>query len=265
MVSSCLQGQTGPHKDYPGFGGQGSALGGYNLLTGWPDREPVGPFGTITDSLAPRFVAERPGRRPSLPAADGRRRPPRREPGGGGRLLAVAVDRRLRRATATPASARATGRTASSPTAPSAARATTGGWPSPAGTTTTGAAWPAVMGIDDATTSRLGHLRGPTARPSTRSRSWWRPGRRAATAAAVAETLQAAGVEAVPVADLGDAFGRSPAGPPGPLRHARASLHGRRAATSATASGCPTPPPATSGRARCWASTTRWCWARSSA
>ncbi|HTT86507.1 MAG TPA: CoA transferase, partial [Acidimicrobiales bacterium] len=57
MVSSCLQGQTGPHKDYPGFGGQGSALGGYNLLTGWPDREPVGPFGTITDSLAPRFVA----------------------------------------------------------------------------------------------------------------------------------------------------------------------------------------------------------------
>ena len=57
MVSSCLQGQTGPHKDYPGFGGQGSALGGYNILTGWPDREPVGPFGTITDSLAPRFSA----------------------------------------------------------------------------------------------------------------------------------------------------------------------------------------------------------------
>ncbi|MDE3087433.1 MAG: CoA transferase [Acidobacteriota bacterium] len=57
MASSCLQGQTGPHKDYPGFGGQGSALGGYNFLTGWPDREPLGPFGTITDSLAPRFVA----------------------------------------------------------------------------------------------------------------------------------------------------------------------------------------------------------------
>ncbi len=57
MVSSCLQGQTGPYKDYPGFGGQGSALGGYNFLTGWPDREPVGPYGTITDSLAPRFVA----------------------------------------------------------------------------------------------------------------------------------------------------------------------------------------------------------------
>jgi benzylsuccinate CoA-transferase BbsF subunit len=57
MVSACLNGQTGPHRDYPGFGGQGSALAGYNALTGWPDREPVGPYGTITDSLAPRFVA----------------------------------------------------------------------------------------------------------------------------------------------------------------------------------------------------------------
>jgi benzylsuccinate CoA-transferase BbsF subunit len=57
MLSSCLQGQTGPHRDYPGFGGQGAALSGFNWLTGWPDREPVGPYGTITDSLAPRFVA----------------------------------------------------------------------------------------------------------------------------------------------------------------------------------------------------------------
>ncbi len=57
MVSACLNGQTGPHKNYPGFGGQGAALSGYNALTGWPDREPVGPYGTITDSLAPRYVA----------------------------------------------------------------------------------------------------------------------------------------------------------------------------------------------------------------
>ncbi|MDQ1520867.1 MAG: hypothetical protein QOI55_1940 [Actinomycetota bacterium] len=57
MISACLNGQTGPHKDYPGFGGQGAALSGYNALTGWPDREPVGPHGTITDSLAPRYVA----------------------------------------------------------------------------------------------------------------------------------------------------------------------------------------------------------------
>ncbi len=57
MISACLNGQTGPHRDYPGFGGQGSALAGFNFLTGWPDREPVGPFATITDSLAPRFSA----------------------------------------------------------------------------------------------------------------------------------------------------------------------------------------------------------------
>jgi len=57
MVSTCLMGQTGPHRDYPGFGGQGSAISGFNFLTGWPDREAVGQHGTITDSLAPRFVA----------------------------------------------------------------------------------------------------------------------------------------------------------------------------------------------------------------
>ena len=57
MLSACLLGQTGPHRNYPGFGGQGAALSGYNFATGWPDREPVGPFGTITASLAPRFSA----------------------------------------------------------------------------------------------------------------------------------------------------------------------------------------------------------------
>ncbi len=57
MVSSCLFGQTGPQRMYPGFGGQGSALSGFNHLTGWPDREAVGPHGTITDSLSPRYVA----------------------------------------------------------------------------------------------------------------------------------------------------------------------------------------------------------------
>ena len=57
MISACLNGNTGPHKDYPGFGGQGAALSGYNWSTGWPDRAPVGPFATITDSLAPRYVA----------------------------------------------------------------------------------------------------------------------------------------------------------------------------------------------------------------
>ncbi len=57
MISTCLNGQTGPQRGYPGFGGQGSALSGFNHLTGWSDREPLGPYGTITDSLSPRFAA----------------------------------------------------------------------------------------------------------------------------------------------------------------------------------------------------------------
>jgi benzylsuccinate CoA-transferase BbsF subunit len=57
VASGCLFGQTGPQRTYPGFGGQGSAIAGFNHLTGWPDREPHGPWGTITDSLSPRYVA----------------------------------------------------------------------------------------------------------------------------------------------------------------------------------------------------------------
>jgi len=57
VVSSSLFGQTGPQRSYPGFGGQGSAIAGFNALTGWPDREAIGPYATITDSLSPRYVA----------------------------------------------------------------------------------------------------------------------------------------------------------------------------------------------------------------
>jgi len=57
MVSGCLFGQTGPQKSYPGFGGQGAAIAGFNHLTGHPEREAHGPYATITDSLAPRYVA----------------------------------------------------------------------------------------------------------------------------------------------------------------------------------------------------------------
>jgi benzylsuccinate CoA-transferase BbsF subunit len=57
LVSSCLFGQTGPQRMYPGFGGQGAAISGFNHLTGWADRDAVGPYGTITDSLSPRYVA----------------------------------------------------------------------------------------------------------------------------------------------------------------------------------------------------------------
>ncbi len=57
VVSGCLFGQTGPQRSYPGFGGQGSAIAGFNHLTGRPDGAAHGPYATITDSLAPRYVA----------------------------------------------------------------------------------------------------------------------------------------------------------------------------------------------------------------
>lgn len=57
FVSGCLFGQTGPQRSYPGFGGQGSAISGFNHLTGRPDGDAHGPYATITDSLAPRYVA----------------------------------------------------------------------------------------------------------------------------------------------------------------------------------------------------------------
>jgi len=55
MFSTCQQGQTGPYREYPGFGGQGAALAGFNHLTGWPDRSPAGPYGAYTDFLNPRL------------------------------------------------------------------------------------------------------------------------------------------------------------------------------------------------------------------
>ena len=55
MLSTCMQGQTGPHATRPGFGWHATALSGFYHLTGWPDREPVGPDGPYTDMVAPRL------------------------------------------------------------------------------------------------------------------------------------------------------------------------------------------------------------------
>ena len=54
MLSSCMQGQTGPHSKHPGFGTQLVNLVGLSTITGWPDREPAG-VGAYTDIIAPRF------------------------------------------------------------------------------------------------------------------------------------------------------------------------------------------------------------------
>jgi crotonobetainyl-CoA:carnitine CoA-transferase CaiB-like acyl-CoA transferase len=57
MLRSSMWGSRGPHADYPGYGAQGTALSGYLFLTGWPDRDPAFPYGTVTDTLAPRYSA----------------------------------------------------------------------------------------------------------------------------------------------------------------------------------------------------------------
>ncbi|MFC1965839.1 CaiB/BaiF CoA transferase family protein [Chloroflexota bacterium] len=56
MLSSCMQGQTGPYATHPGYGAHLAALSGFSHVAGWPDREP--PYiGTYTDFIAPRFHA----------------------------------------------------------------------------------------------------------------------------------------------------------------------------------------------------------------
>jgi crotonobetainyl-CoA:carnitine CoA-transferase CaiB-like acyl-CoA transferase len=56
MLSSCLNGQTGPHAMLAGFGTMGAQLAGFGELAGWPDLPPAGPFGAYTDYVAPKFT-----------------------------------------------------------------------------------------------------------------------------------------------------------------------------------------------------------------
>jgi len=55
MLSTCMQGQTGPYATSPGTGYHLTALSGFYHITGWPDREPVGPDGPYPDYIAPRL------------------------------------------------------------------------------------------------------------------------------------------------------------------------------------------------------------------
>ncbi|WP_460438660.1 CaiB/BaiF CoA-transferase family protein [Amycolatopsis stemonae] len=55
MVSTSINGQTGPLAQLAGFGNIGAALSGFQAIAGWPDREMFGPFGPYTDYVAPRF------------------------------------------------------------------------------------------------------------------------------------------------------------------------------------------------------------------
>jgi crotonobetainyl-CoA:carnitine CoA-transferase CaiB-like acyl-CoA transferase len=57
MMSTCLQGQTGPHALFPGFGQLMAALSGFYEISGWPDRPPAPPYGAYTDFIVPRLAA----------------------------------------------------------------------------------------------------------------------------------------------------------------------------------------------------------------
>src|SRR5207302_6935879 len=51
MVSTSLNGQSGPYAQLAGFGTMGAAAGGFAELHGWPDRMPAG-AGAGTDYVA---------------------------------------------------------------------------------------------------------------------------------------------------------------------------------------------------------------------
>jgi benzylsuccinate CoA-transferase BbsF subunit len=53
MMSTCLQGQSGPYAESPGFGIHLTSLAGFTHLVGWPDRPPAPIFGAYTDATAP--------------------------------------------------------------------------------------------------------------------------------------------------------------------------------------------------------------------
>jgi crotonobetainyl-CoA:carnitine CoA-transferase CaiB-like acyl-CoA transferase len=57
MLSSCLQGQTGPQALMPGFGQLMGALSGFYYVSGYPDSDPAPPYGAYTDYITPRFAA----------------------------------------------------------------------------------------------------------------------------------------------------------------------------------------------------------------
>jgi len=54
MLSSSMQGQTGPDAGRAGFGQHLTAFSGIANLAGWPDRDPA-PLGYYTDFIAPHF------------------------------------------------------------------------------------------------------------------------------------------------------------------------------------------------------------------
>ena len=68
LFSTSSLGRGGPMEGQPGFGPVLGSLAGMTQLTGWPDRDPVNPYGAYTDFIIPRLGV------PSILAALDRRR-----------------------------------------------------------------------------------------------------------------------------------------------------------------------------------------------
>jgi len=51
LLSTCNQGQTGPHALHPGFGSHLSSLCGFTYMTGYPDRLPYILYGPYVDHI----------------------------------------------------------------------------------------------------------------------------------------------------------------------------------------------------------------------
>ncbi|MPY95619.1 MAG: hypothetical protein GEV08_21950, partial [Acidimicrobiia bacterium] len=56
VLSSCVMGQDGPLARFAGFGNLAASVAGFFDVTGWPDRQPAGPYMAYTDYTSPRFT-----------------------------------------------------------------------------------------------------------------------------------------------------------------------------------------------------------------
>jgi len=54
-MSTCQQGQNGPHAHFRGYGNLAAGLAGFYSVTGWPDGNPSAPNGAYSDFINPRF------------------------------------------------------------------------------------------------------------------------------------------------------------------------------------------------------------------
>jgi len=57
VARTCQMGQTGPHRNYRGFGYNSASIAGFLSLTGWPDRPPTLFHGAYSDILTPPIFA----------------------------------------------------------------------------------------------------------------------------------------------------------------------------------------------------------------